>query len=154
VAGAVGASLLSLTVLVWACSVVGVSVVQGSSMAPSLVPGDLLVFERVARSVSPGDVVVIPRPGWPAGVAHRVVRGSAAGVLQTKGDANPVPDRDPVMQAALLGRVVARVPSGALARAVAVRLRRWYTRVPNTQTGDDGDMSGAATPRPGIGVRD
>jgi signal peptidase I len=133
IARAAGAAVLSVTVAAWVWSLAGVSVIQGASMAPAFVPGDVIVFERVVRGVEPGDVVVFPRPGWPGGVAHRVVRVSRAGVVRTKGDANPAPDRDPVLRAALSGRVIARLPSGALARALARRLHRWYSDVPIAQ---------------------
>jgi signal peptidase len=133
VARAAGAGVLSVTVLAWAWSAAGVSVVQGASMAPALMPGDIVVFERVVRTVSAGDIVVFPRPGWPGGVAHRVQSVSPAGHLLTRGDANPAPDRDPVLRGSLYGRVVARAPSGAWARAVARRLRRWYSREPIAQ---------------------
>ena len=85
------------------------------------------------RDVGEGDIVVFPRTGWPGGVAHRVSRVEPGDLLETKGDANPVADRDPVPIGALAGRVVARVPSGARGSAVARALGRWYTRIPIAQ---------------------
>jgi len=111
-------------VAVIACSVAaraafGVSVVDGGSMRPALEPADILITERHPRRVAAGDVVVFSRAGWSGGVAHRVTAVLPGGLLTTRGDANPVPDRDPIGSEAIVGRVVARVPSGALARRVA-----------------------------------
>ena len=96
----------------------GVCVIDGASMRPVLQPADVVFTERHPASVRAGDIVVVPRPGWPSGVAHRVV--SVCGPLLTlRGDANPVADRDPVRTDAVLGRVVARMPTGAFVGAVA-----------------------------------
>jgi len=104
--------------------------VQGGSMEPTLSAGDLVVCRRAPVTATEGDVVLIPRDGWSAGVLHRVVATGLDGAYTTRGDANPTPDRDPVRPAALLGRAVFSVPLGACVRAL-VRLARWcYTHKP------------------------
>jgi signal peptidase I len=124
------ASLLALAGCVWLRGVVGVSLVDGGSMRPALQPGDVLLYERRVPVVAAGDVVVFSRSGWPGGVAHRVIEVRPGDLLLTRGDANPVADRDPVPRARLVGRVVAFVPSGRAAGSVASVLRRWYTDIP------------------------
>jgi signal peptidase I len=125
-----GLSLLAVAGCVWLRGAVGVSLVDGGSMRPALQPGDVLVYERHIPVVGPGDVVVFPRHGWPGGVAHRVVEVRPGDLLLTRGDANPVADRDPVPRTQLMGRVFAFVPSGRVAGSVASVMRRWYNRRP------------------------
>ena len=106
------------------------SVVDGGSMRPALEPADILLVQRRPPRVLVGDVVVVARRGWPGGVAHRVVALGGGGRLLTRGDANPVADRDATRPRTLLGRVVARLPSGvALARVLGF-LRATGGRVP------------------------
>lgn len=83
-------------------------------MEPSLVPGDMcLVFKD--DTVRPGDVVLYRRPGEGA-VLHRVVSVLRDHSVVMKGDANPVPDREAVPAAAVVGRVVFVLPTGAAVR--------------------------------------
>jgi hypothetical protein len=80
--------------------------VTGSSMLPSLWPGDLLLIHRQEFGrISTGDIVLFAREGRL--FAHRVI--SSAGErggeqLVTRGDALRVPE-PPVTSAELLGRV-------------------------------------------------
>lgn len=79
--------------------------VLGTSMAPAILPGDVLSVERAeAAQVSPGEIVVFARPGRM--VAHRVVakRGAPDGTLITQGDRLRRED-DPVSGNELIGRV-------------------------------------------------
>jgi signal peptidase I len=78
----------------------------GSSMLPSVWPGDLLTIERVAQDeVVPGDIILVLRNQRP--FIHRLVqkRSSENGLSWiTRGDA--MPDNDPPTAASeLLGRV-------------------------------------------------
>ena len=98
----------------------GIGVVGSGSMWPALIPGDAVVFERGARP-DVGDMLVYDKPGWPEGVVHRVVRRLEKGAVRTKGDANPIPDLDPVQRTAIRGKVVAVVPFG---RVVALATGR------------------------------
>jgi signal peptidase I len=122
----VAAVLVPLAIVVGALaarSAFAIALVDGSSMRPALEPADVLVMERHPGTVGRGDVVVFKRPGWPGGVAHRVVALLPGGLLATRGDANPVGDRDPVARAALIGRVVGIVRTGVVARDLALRAR-------------------------------
>jgi nickel-type superoxide dismutase maturation protease len=56
----------------------GVAVVDGESMLPTLRPGDVVVVRRRPRRVRVGDLVVVELPGRPLGVkrvVHRVAEG-------------------------------------------------------------------------------
>ena len=100
-------------------------VVLTGSMAPALPVGTLLVTAPVAAdAVAVGDVVTVPRPDRPGEtVTHRVVRvddGPAGRFLQTRGDANPVPDAWRVPAQGELRRVVVALPAvGRLLQAAA-----------------------------------
>jgi signal peptidase len=106
----------------------GAVYVEGGSMEPTLTPGDLVVYRRAPVTATEGDVVLIAREGWPSGVLHRVVATLEDGTYTTRGDANPIPDRDPVRPAAVLGRAVLAVPSGRALRALVAASRWCYTR--------------------------
>lgn len=89
-------------------------VVTGASMEPTIVPGDVC-FVIKQSEVRSGDIVVYRRKGEQA-VVHRAVQVLKDDSLVTKGDANPVADRDVVVPAETVGRVVLVVPSGAALR--------------------------------------
>lgn len=77
--------------------------VRGSSMLPSLWPGDILTIEHIScREVADGDIVLVRR-----NVVHRVIRKENHGGrtrLITRGDAVSQEDL-PVEEPDLLGRV-------------------------------------------------
>lgn len=77
--------------------------VTGSSMFPSMQPGDLLEIRRPTGPIHTGDVVVFERHGKL--VVHRVV-GQTGDLLVTRGDRVRNPDA-PVAAAAILGCVIA-----------------------------------------------
>jgi len=87
----------------------------GSSMLPSVWPGDTLVVERVTPDqVRAGAVVLVGRNGRLC--AHRVVsvaEGSGSPRWITQGDANSAPDQ-PVSEGELLGRVSYLIRAGRL----------------------------------------
>jgi signal peptidase I len=87
----------------------------GSSMLPTVWPGDTLVVERVSGDgVRVGDVVVVGRQGKLC--AHRVIdaaRDSGRPQWITQGDALPLPD-SPVSESELLGRVTYLIRNGKL----------------------------------------
>ena len=93
-----------------------VAVVGGGSMRPSIQPGDVLVYEG-RSDAEPGDVVVFRSSGGSL-VAHRVLRVLAHGLLVTRGDANPVPDRRCVEPENVEGVVRCVVPLGRVAHAI------------------------------------
>ena len=110
--------------------------VTGSSMLPSLWPGDSLLIRRVRfTEITPGDLVLFARDE--RFFVHRVLK-VADGRLLTRGDALPVPD-PLVGPDELLGcvQLIARdgverhsCPLGALGRLLAFALRR-SSRFPN-----------------------
>ncbi|HVP24191.1 MAG TPA: signal peptidase I [Conexivisphaerales archaeon] len=85
--------------------------VQGISMRPTIVDGDLAIVQPVnVSTLHVGDIVVY-RDGL-IDVIHRVIRiqGNGTGtVLTVKGDNNPMPDPVPVTQQILVGKVDAVV---------------------------------------------
>ena len=87
-------------------------------MAPALWQGDFVLVRRGAAGVSEGDVVLVAKVGWPAGVLHRVVTVGLDGGLILRGDANPTPDRDTVRTGDVLGVVTMVVPTGRALAAV------------------------------------
>jgi hypothetical protein len=97
--------------------------VTGTSMLPTIWPGDVLEVQRQqAAEISPGDVVLCERKG--GFLAHRVVGkvdGPERTLLITRGDASPAPDL-PVTPEQLLGRVTAILRGG---RRLEPRLTRW-----------------------------
>jgi signal peptidase I len=86
--------------------------VSGTSMVPSILPGDLVSIQRASlREISPGEIVVFLRKG--RFIVHRVVDRKAAVVecsstapcLITRGD-RLRQDDTPVSALELLGRVI------------------------------------------------
>jgi len=80
--------------------------VRGSSMLPSLFPGDLLTFRRCApEEIVVGDIVLFLREG--RCFVHRVAErmaGGAAARLRTRGDALASCDA-PLVESEVLGRL-------------------------------------------------
>lgn len=72
--------------------------VVSASMEPNISPGDTLITRKIeTASIKKNDVVVLPVPSNKALIySHRVltvIREPKGVVLQTKGDANPNPDK-------------------------------------------------------------
>jgi len=80
--------------------------VRGSSMLPSLFPGDLLTFRRCApEEIVVGDIVLFMREG--RCFVHRVAERMAGGSdvrLRTRGDALPGLD-PPLIETEVIGRL-------------------------------------------------
>lgn len=111
---------------------------QGSSMLPSIFPGEtLLVLRQPAASVRPGHVVLFSRDG--RFCAHRVVRRThiaARPFVVTRGDALTQED-PPVAEHELLGRVTAVLRRGKRieleeTRTVVSQCLRWAVRYSNS----------------------
>jgi signal peptidase len=89
-------------------------VVGGPSMAPAITVGSALIVEPVdPATLRVGDVVSIKSGPSRAIFTHRIVRivdRDGALWLETKGDANVVPDPAIVPASDALGRVVAAIP--------------------------------------------
>lgn len=83
--------------------------INGSSMLPSLRPGDYVLVEACqAGSLRPGEILVARREADL--VTHRLLGQAAQGWL-LKGDASALAD-EPIPAEAILGRVVALVRDG------------------------------------------
>lgn len=97
----------------------GATIIRGGSMEPSIAPGDIVVYKRSVTVLEAGDIVLFEHPEWPHGVVHRVREVLPDGRLVTRGDANPVADREPVDRRQVRGVAAFVLPSGKAARAVA-----------------------------------
>jgi signal peptidase I len=104
--------------------------VTGSSMLPTLWPGDLLHFESIpAHLVKPGSIVLVDRRE--RFVVHRVIRqidGKGCGQIVTRGDSMAEED-PPVPASNVMGRVT-RVERGPrvmadFARSPAQKILGW-----------------------------
>jgi len=89
-------------------------VVLTGSMLPVIEPGDVAVIGPAVvgpGTLPRGRVVLVRDPAMPSGFyLHRVLRYDDAGRVITKGDANQVPDSDPVEPASVLGQLRLVVP--------------------------------------------
>ncbi|QKS17476.1 S24/S26 family peptidase [Curtobacterium sp. Csp2] len=83
-----------------------------ASMAPRLVPGDVVVSRPVpAPEVVPGRVLLADDPDQAGHLRlHRYVETGADGTIVTKGDANPAADSTPLDRSAVHGVGYLRVP--------------------------------------------
>lgn len=93
--------------------------VSGASMAPVLTAGDLVLVRR-GGSVGVRDVVLYQTAGH-GPVLHRMIAREGSAAIRTKGDANPIADRDAIPVDAVIGPVRAVVPLGSL-------IARWRGR--------------------------
>ena len=84
-------------------------------MYPALIPGDLCLIREGGRDVASGEVVLFRKEGWPGGVLHRATRLRRDGAIETRGDANPSSDLDPVSSEDILGECVFVLPTGRVA---------------------------------------
>ena len=90
--------------------------VAGLSMSPTLDAGDLVIVRKHAQP-SGGSIALVHVAGHQP-VLHRVVSVGQDGAIVTRGDANPVDDRERALPSEVAGVVVRVIPAGAL-------LRRW-----------------------------
>lgn len=130
---AFGAVLLGCVVVPKLAGATPYTVLTGS-MRPGLPPGTLVVVRPVApKDVRLGDVVTYQlQSGKPEVVTHRVVsvgfNAQNQYVFRTEGDANEVPDTNPVKGVQIRGRLWYAVPYiGRLAIALDGRARAWAT---------------------------
>lgn len=90
--------------------------VAGGSMAPALLPADIVLVMRT-RDVTRGDIALLASPTG-SRYLHRVVYVDTRGSVETRGDANEIDDFDATPRGRILGRVVRVVPAGTV-------LERW-----------------------------
>lgn len=102
-----------LTVWALAPMVVGwqpYSIVSGS-MAPDILPGDVVVVDPRGVELVPGAVVTFADPSHPDRVlTHRLVGRNPDGTWRTRGDANTTADHGALPPSAVLGRPRLLVP--------------------------------------------
>jgi nickel-type superoxide dismutase maturation protease len=95
-------------------------VVEGTSMAPTLLPGDRLLVTRLGRP-RPGDLVAVPDPRAPGRLLVKRMTALSSGEVELRGD-NPSQSTDSrsfgsVPLSSLRGRVVRRyAPAGRRGR--------------------------------------
>jgi len=128
-----GAAAAVLALCWWVGPRLGVVFIGGWSMAPSLSPGDLMVYRKVGGRPSEGDMVLVRVPGSAAFV-HRVVLVRLDESLRTKGDANDAVDAQLVAPDDVAGVAVAVVPSGRALHALVTGLCWCYNHVPIANT--------------------
>ncbi|PKQ20041.1 MAG: signal peptidase I [Actinobacteria bacterium HGW-Actinobacteria-6] len=114
-----------VTVAAWGLVAVffGATLIRGGSMQPTVAPGDVVVYRRSAQGLRAGDIVYFDHPEWPRGVVHRVVAVLPDGSVTTRGDANPVDDRDSIPQRRIRGVATVVIPSGKAVSALIEALR-------------------------------
>jgi nickel-type superoxide dismutase maturation protease len=86
--------------------------VRGSSMAPSLLPGDRLLVVRLGRPARVGEVVLAPDPRLPERELVKRVVASRGGAVAVRGDA-PYASTD--------SRTFGTLPAGAVRWRAAAR---------------------------------
>jgi len=84
--------------------------VAGMSMHPVLHAGDLALVRR-RSGAGVGQIALLEASGHNA-VLHRVVATEPGGAVRTRGDANPIEDRDATPMSAVRGHVTFIVPIG------------------------------------------
>ncbi len=133
-------AVVAASAVVWAAHHVGGVYVRGGSMRPALCPGDLVVYRRGRDGIGEGAIVLVAHAGWPGGILHRVLAVGWDGRLMLRGDANPVPDRDPVDPVAVRGVALLVVPCGKAIDALRSLVRGWYDKASQrSYRGDDGE---------------
>lgn len=120
---------LAVAAAAWAHGAYGAVYVAGGSMSPALAKGDLAIVRRGPIAAKVGDVLLVEKDGWPAGVLHRVVAVDFDGGFHLRGDANPTPDLDPVHSSSVRGVVTLVVPTGRLLGVVEALARMVQSRV-------------------------
>jgi signal peptidase I len=82
--------------------------VKGGSMAPTILPGDLIVITRPPERIEPGMILTLEVDD--AVVTHRVVEVRQDGTFVTKGDANDVRDDFSANAVRVVGQYQLRIP--------------------------------------------
>lgn len=105
------ASSLSLWIgLPWMLLGWSPTLVTSGSMAPLVAPGDVVMVQPAeAGELVPNTVVLYDTPGT-GRVLHRILEQLPDGTFRTGGDANTVPDSDPVRLEDIEGAAVLAVP--------------------------------------------
>lgn len=83
--------------------------IHTGSMAPALVPGDLVVDRPAADGLHPGEIITFQHSAGPDLVTHRIT-SITGGVIRTKGDANRTADVWDIAPDMVHGSVLWRLP--------------------------------------------
>lgn len=81
--------------------------ITSGSMRPKIPMGSLVILNQI-KKISIGDVITFKDGGRI--ISHRVVGKINNNQFQTKGDANPKPDRNPIKREQIIGRVIISLP--------------------------------------------
>ncbi len=92
---------------------VRVLAVSGSSMAPLIRNGDVVLITRAWSGGNVGDIVLVQRPSDGELLLHRVIDRDR-GWRTTKGDASSSPDSERIPETKLLGGLALVIPTGLL----------------------------------------
>ncbi len=120
----------ALALVVWMASRFGVVFIGGWSMAPTFIPGDLVVYRRGYPRPREGDAVLVASRSAARGFVHRVVGVTGDGLLRTRGDANGTPDLEASDPSDVVGVVIGSLRTGRVVDSVASGVRWCYNRVP------------------------
>lgn len=120
--------------LVLVLSRFGVVYLGGWSMAPSYVPGDLMLYRKPPCRPTQGDAVLVAASDSTRPFIHRVVGVEADGCLRTRGDANVSVDVGRAFPEDVAGVVIGAVPSGRATHALVSGIRWCYNRLPIANT--------------------
>jgi signal peptidase len=111
------ATALACVVIIWFA--VGVfpfqpSVVPSGSMIPVIYPGDVVIVAKTqAGAVRRGDIIEYHNVKDNINIVHRVIEIQGEGnqrFFVTKGDNNNAPDREPVPEQNVIGKMVFQIP--------------------------------------------
>lgn len=88
------------------------SVIVSGSMSPGIKKGDIVLVKRISASqASVGDIIQFRR--GMVSITHRIIDvtvNEGMRTFRTKGDANEIPDHDPVLPEQVAGKVIFVVP--------------------------------------------
>ena len=87
---------------------VRVACVAGTSMLPTLRPGDLVLGAR-PTALQPGDIILFREPDWGLDIIHRIV-DVAGDRITTRGDNNPASVTETVTTDRVAAKVILRLP--------------------------------------------
>jgi hypothetical protein len=137
--------VLAAAAAAWVQPRFGAVFVGGESMAPALARGDLVVVRRDIAAARAGDIVLVEKAGWPAGILHRIDIVFADGSMRLRGDANPQADRESVALSRMRGVVIAVLPVSRARAAMRRLLGRWYNPASQSNShGVDGETRSRA----------
>lgn len=86
-------------------------VIHTGSMTPTYRPGDVVIDRPAQKHYRPGEVITFRHSAFTTDlVTHRITRITAAGLIHTKGDANPTADVWEIRPDQVQGSTIVGVP--------------------------------------------